>query len=408
MKLPLQSLIVSALLAGGNVHAADLHLLPQTATDQVPTRLQALTIAKSATATLDRTPSAMSWAIDPQATLDTHPTPFVRESREYWIDATDVELQRGVNLSTSAAGALVRLSPHAGNSAMLDASTLSFRANGKLYASTDAVHAAADQDALRTAGMDVPQGTLVVKLADALGTGKIELIAPGARGSYLIHVFEPSSPIVLTLQAGRDTIIAGEPIQFRASIQGGGSLDRLSGLVSAPDGHNQAIDFTRQTDGSFAASVTPDAAHAGGHGLWEVHAFGNATSKKLSVQRDARSAFAVSIAAARLDGVIENVTTRAKDAGVTMRVGVETADASRYQLSGVLYGTLADGSLRPAAIAHSAAWLDAGRRTIDLRFDADALAQSGVAAPYELRDLRLINQADMSLIERRERAVAVR
>ena len=106
----------------------------------------------------------------------------------------------------------------------------------------------------------------------------------------------------------------------------------LSGLLSAPDGHVQDVRFERRADGSFAARVQPDPAHAGGFGLWEIHAFGNALSGGLDVARDARDAFAVSVATARLDGAIERIPSAGKDTGVQLRIGIESAVASRYQL----------------------------------------------------------------------------
>jgi hypothetical protein len=408
MKFHLSSAILSLLLASASALAASPgnQLLKARPGDQVPTNLQSATMTKASLTTLDRNPVSMSWAVDPQVALDARPTPFEQKSREYWIDANAEQLQQGLGLSTSANGALIRLSPHAGNTSVLDVSTLSFRANGKLYASNDAVRAAADQDALRAAGMDVPQGSLVVKLADTLGSGRIELIAPTASGDYLVHVFEPASAIAMTLQAERDTVLAGDAIRIRAGIEGA-TLDSLSGLLSAPDGHAQDVSFQRQRDGSYVASVRPDRGHTGGFGLWEVHAFGNTTSRQFSVPRDARSAFAVSVPTARLSGSIEKLAGLARDKGMTLAIGVQTASASRYQLAATLYATRSDGSLAPAAVAHSAAWLEAGNATLKLRFDASSLQSSGFGAPYELRDLRLINQADMSLLERRERAASI-
>ncbi|MBX3696397.1 MAG: DUF4785 family protein [Dokdonella sp.] len=410
MKLHLNSLIVSMLLAASAAQAApaSMALLAARATDQVPARLQATAPARMSTATLDHTPATMSWAVDPAAPLDARPTPFVQSSREYWVDASADQLQRGLRLTTSADGAVIRLSPHAGNRGTIDPATLSFRVDGKLVTSTDAIRSVADEDALRAAGMAVPQGSIVFKMADGVGHGAFELIAAGASGAYLVHVFEPSSQIVLSLRANRDTIIAGETLELRAAIEGGARLDRLSGLLSAPDGHVQDVRFERRADGSFAARVQPDPAHAGGFGLWEIHAFGNALSGGLDVARDARDAFAVSVATARLDGAIERIPSAGKDTGVQLRIGIESAVASRYQLAGVLYGTRADGRLAPVAMAHSASWIAAGNGTIDLRFEAGAVQQAGVGAPYELRDLRLINQADMSLLERRERAAILR
>jgi hypothetical protein len=409
MKIRPISFVVAAILAGASAsgYAAE-NLLARSSSDQIPSRLVAANTNKVDNAQLDRAASSMSWALDPQVALDARPTAHVAESREYWIDATGDELQRGVNLSTTAKGALIRISPHADNHSRLDASSLGIAASGKRYASADAISAAADEDALRAAGMDAPQGSLVVKLKDSVGAGTIELTASNAQGKYLIHVFEPASPVVLNLQATTDTVIAGESIRFVAQVAGGAKLERISGLISSPNGHSQSVDFVRQRDGSYVANARPDTAHAGGHGLWEVHAFGVATFNKQDVQRDARTAFAVSTPTARLDGSIKNQRAAlGKSADKTISLGVETASASRYQLAGVLYGTAADGTLRPAVVAHSAKWLDAGSGTIDLRFDAAEIAKAGVKAPFELRDLRLINQADMSLIERRERAAVL-
>ena len=408
MKILSSFLIVSLLLVSASAPAAGpaQHLMSASQHDQIPAHLRSNTLSRTTLATLDHKPAAMSWAIDPNVALDARPTPFEQHSREYWIDASADQLQQGLALSTSANGALIRMSPHADNKSVIDASTLLFRANGKTYTSSDAVRTAADQDSLRAAGMDVPEGSLVVKLADALGSGRIDLIAPTASGSYLIHVFEPASQIVMSLQAERDTAFAGEPIRIRASIEGA-ALESLSGLLSAPDGHTQDVSFKRQGDGSYLADVKPDANHAGGFGLWEIHAFGNASNRQVNVPRDARSAFAVSIATARLSGSIEKQSGLARDSSLNLAIGVQAATASRYQLAATLYGTSKDGSLAPAVVAHSAAWLEAGSQSIMLRFNATDLRSSGLSAPYELRDLRLINQADMSLLERRERAARI-
>jgi hypothetical protein len=408
MKLPMHSIIVALLLTGSAARAAgpSSSLLPTLATDQVPGRLQ--TAAKSAAIELDRQPVSVSWALEPGSSLDARPQVFEQASREYWIDASADQLRQGLPLSTSARGAVIRLSPHAGTAGTLDATTLGIRAGGRLYTSADALRSTADEESLRAAGMQVPQGSVVFRLADSIEAGAIEIIAPTAQGDYLVHVFEPASSVVLRLQADRDTVLSGGALVIQARVEGGAKLDRLTGLLNSPDGHAQDVNFTRQADGSYRASVRPDPGHAGGFGLWEIHAFGQTSDGRISVPRDARNAFAVSIPTARLAGSIERPVAMAKEADVNLRIAVEVAVASRYQLAGVLYGTRPDGSLAPAAVAHSAAWLDRGSAAIDLRFDAAALGQSALAAPYELRDLRLINQADMSLIERRERAASLR
>ena len=240
-----------------------------------------------------------------------------------------------------------------------------------------------------------------MKLKADVGTGSTEIAAPNARGRYLVHVFEPQSDFVFKLNAERDNIVAGEALRFVATLDGAGKARKLQvveGVISAPDGHTQPLSFARQADGRFIATVTPDAAHAGGPGLWEVHAFASGMQRGQDALRDAKSAFGVAVPTARFDGALS------RDDGnddLALRVGVEVAAASRYQVSGVVYGTAPDGSLQPAAMAQSAAWLEAGHGSVRLGVDKASLGATGLAAPYELRDMRLVNQADLSLLERR-------
>jgi hypothetical protein len=385
--------------AAGAADAQGLRLRPAGAGDQVIAAVHA-PAQPLATADLDRAPVSVAWALDRNAALQSRPQPFVRASREYWTDVSEAELRAGVKLRTTAPEALIRLSPHGGNDATLDASAMLVRAEGKQRTAIEATSQVADAAALRSAGMDVPSGTVVMKLKRDVAVGSVELAAPGAHGRYLVHVFEPQSNFVLNLGAERDSIVAGQALRFFATLDGAQKLQRLEvveGLITAPDGHTQSLHFSKQDDGRFVASVTPDAAHAGGPGLWEVHAFASGKQLGQPVLRDAKSAFGVAAPTARFDGSI----VRDGGSALALRVGVEVAAASRYQVSGVVYGTAADGSMKPLAAAQSAAWLEAGHGTIRLDVDQASLAASPLSAPFELRDLRLTNQADLSLLERR-------
>lgn len=400
------ALAASLVLAlAGLAEAAELRLAAAAADDQVVSRLVAADPGPAA-ATLERQPLSAAWALDPQQPLAAKPAAFVQESREYWLDASEAELQRGVSLPTTAAAALIRISPHSNNSTRLGIDDLVLRSAAGQFDGRAASQSVADATALRAAGMDVSEGTVIVKLAPALGQGRIELAAPAARGNYLIHVFEPASKSVLKLGAARDSVVAGDSVRITAKLDSARG-ETAKGLLTAPDGHSQAFEFRPLRDGSWQADVVPDAAHAGGPGLWEVHAFASGSAGGERVLRDAKTAFALARPTARLSGAVENLQGSARGA-LELGVGVEVAGASRYQLSGVLYGTGKDGQRRPAAYAQSAAWLEAGAQRIVLRYDAQSLAAAGLSAPYELRDLRLGNQADQTTLERRAIALQLR
>lgn len=395
------SIVIASVLYTGIAQAAAL--LAPGMHDQVPATLVAPR-AKALNVALERTPVGVSQALDSKAALDTAPQAFVAHSREFWSDVGETELRAGVSIATTAPGALVRLSPHGGNGAALDPAGVLLRTNGKTLSASDASVAVADAKALRSAGMAVPDGTLVFRLAASVPSGHVEIAAPHAQGRYLVHVFEPASTLVLEMSADRDTVLAGSAIAFQAKLADTGTrtLKLASGLVTAPDGYSADLAFTRAADGTFRATFTPDAAHSAGPQLWEAHVFTATQAGNTTVLRDATTAFAVSEPSARFGGAAQ-VNRDAR--GLHVALDVATAAASRYQVSGVLYGTGADGALHAAALAQSAAWIGAGNARIELGFDSAALA--GVHAPFELRDLRLLDQATMAVIERRERGMRI-
>jgi len=395
MKNFLCILVVSVLSASAQAAS----LLPAGANDQVPAVLSAPR-AKALTATLDRVPVRISHALDANAALDTA-APYVAQSREFWSEVGETELRAGVRLTTTAPGAVVRLSPQGGAGAALDPAGVLVRAAGHTRSAADASAAVADAKALRSAGMAVPEGTLAFRLG-ADTSGEVEIAAPHAQGRYLVHVFEPASSLVLSLSADHDTVLAGTPVTFRTGVSPGARLKVASGLVTAPDGYSMDLAFARNADGTFSATFTPDAAHRTGPQLWEAHVFTASDSARGSVLRDAKTAFAVSDASARFAG---GVRFEQRTDGVHVNLDLASTSASRYQISAVLYGTGTDGALHAAALAQSAAWIGGDRGSIDLGFDAASLGS--LHAPFELRDLRLLDQASMSLIERRERALRI-
>jgi hypothetical protein len=367
--------------------------------DQVPAAL-VRTVTPGAAA-LERAPVQVSHPLDANQTINA-PQPFVAQSREFWSDVGETELRGSVKLNITSPGAVIRLSPQRGAGAALDPAGVLIRSGGKQLRADEASAAIADTKALRSAGMDVPSGSLAFRLAPTLARGEIEIAAPHAQGRYLLHVFEPNSAVVLGFTADRDTVLVGSTITFHVNLVGR-DLRHASGLVTAPDGYSADLRFSRAADGGLAAHFTPDAAHTSGPQLWEAHVF-TASKDAHAVLRDATTAFAVSTPTARLAGAAE---AHADSTGLHASFELDAGAASRYQISGVLYGTGSDGAMRAVALAQSAEWLDSGKCRIELRFDADSVASSGMHAPFEVRDLRLIDQATMSLIERRERALHI-
>ncbi|NJL29969.1 MAG: DUF4785 domain-containing protein, partial [Thermoanaerobaculia bacterium] len=76
-------------------------------------------------------------------------------------------------------------------------------------------------------------------------------------------------------------------------------------------------------------------------------------------------------------------------------------------VSGLLYGTDAEGQLRPMAEAQSAAWLEPGSAKLDLVIDRSAVTGATLKAPFELRGLRLVDQSRMGVLHQQAQALVI-
>jgi len=372
--------------------------------DLVPSTLVASKAAPAPGMNLETRPVQFSWVLPADQKIEAQ-QPFVRESKEYWTRVPSAELARGTTLHTTAKGALIRLSPvssDAKSAPSISADDIVLTVNGKAIQGRAAMANSANDAELKMAGTDFPNGTLAFQLRDDIAAGAISLAMPKAAGDYLVHVFEPNSTEVLKLTMDRIVASHGQTYKVFADYNGNASLDAIDGLVSAPNGASFELTFKRAADGRYVAELAHDAVAGAGPGLWEVHAF--ASAKGASVQRDAKTAFSSSIPRAQLGAGAR--TVRNDDGSLSMSFTLKVAAESRFEVRGTLYG-MDGGKLRPAAQASTAAMLNPGNGALELVFDAATMAKAGVSGPYQLRDLTLIDQADLSTVELRRTGLRV-
>ncbi len=396
----LPSALALALVAFGANAADRIALLPAVQSDLVVTRLA---VEKSAVAAdVERAPVDFAWAIDSNEKLAAS-TPFAAQSREFWTTLDQGELAKGYRFTTTAPGALVRISPAGGEKAAVAVSGLSLRINGHDVGASSAIIASADAAQLKAAGAAFSDGTLAFRLAHDLGAGEVEVIAKQAKGRYLVQVFEPDSSLALNLQASTDHALAGGDLTLTATLANGDAqltAKSLGGVVTSPDGKSYNVRFKRGSDGQYRAKVALPENAGNGMELWEAHTFAVGKVGGALVPRDAKTSFAVSRPTAKLGSQAQVDTT----AGVKVSLPVEAASSGRFEVRGVLYGTAKDGSLKPFAVGHAARWMEAGKADITLKFGSN-LVPAGIAAPFELRDVSLNDQSRLGQLETRSRAL---
>ncbi len=413
----LGGLLLAALALPGAAGAAQHALLAQQAGDLSARALVApeATQKSAGASTLRHESVTLSWAAE--GAIDAAPpAPFVARSREYYIEATGAELSAGVAIPTSAPHALVRLQPLVSVGPREDAAihplSLVLRSPaGRDFDAGGGMEMLVSADKLAKADVPFAAGTSAFRIDPALGAGSFRLQAKGLQDGdrYLINVVEPESALALTLRTDASLYLHGQQLLVLPDlVEGDGALrgqhhrlSRFDGFVTSPAGRRFPVDFRPGPDGLLQARLVLDADEAPSPGLWEVHGQGQAQVAGRTVIRSVRLAFPVAMPVARLSGA---VAVQGGPTGLNLDFGVETGAAGRYEVRGLLYGTVA-GELKPVGVAQAAAWLEPGRRDLTLNF-APALLD-GAAAPFELRDLNLLDQGRMGVLHRQRRALVI-
>ena len=391
-------LLVTLLSAACVAQAANESRLATRSNDLISSRLVNIPVPAGQ---FERKAVSFSYALNPQNELATS-APFTAESREYWMQTDGAELNKGLMIDTTAPGALIRISPAVG-AASIAPGNMKLLRNGKAIDSAKAFSQQANTDQLQKAGMDVSNGTAVVKIADGQGAGRFQLMAPRASGRYLVHIFEPNSDVTLQTKANRQNYLAGDQLVVNALLgknEKAMAETQISGLLVSPSGKTYDMTFKNENGALRAVSKLPNDVTQQA-GLWEVQVLAGASDGNLRIQRDARTVISIAQPTAKLNGQF-----RFNPQALSFNMPIQVGSPGRYELSGTLFATARDGVSRPVAQAAMANWFKQGKGSLNLNFGRANLP-AGYGAPFELKFVELKDQTRMTQLESRENAARV-
>jgi uncharacterized protein DUF4785/uncharacterized protein DUF4784 len=380
-------------------------LQPAQLGDLVPRQLIAPDEDEPPRATL--VPLAHARALPADTVLHERPRPHRAKSREYWFAAKADELASGVELPTTAEGAIVRLQPldlEARAAAGIDPTTLVLvDGAGSEHGAIEGMSLLASAEQLRDANVGLAPGTTAFQLAPALGHGAFVLktdampMAP----RYLVHVAEKGSDLVLAVHGDRDAIVWGDTVTVEVALdEDVAELVSATGSVRDPFGEERELALDHHGDALRGSFVIDDDRPPQG-ALWTVEIDARVrTDDGMIARRSGRTAFGYGVPSAGLLGELR--IEEGTRGGVEVTLPLEIAARGRYGVGAVLWG-----QGRPVAVAQSAAWLEAGSDELTLTFDEAVLAEAGVSPPYELRDLRLVDQGRLAVLHRQAFAAAI-
>ena len=400
--------------------ATPVRILRPAPGDLVATRLVSAVDAPIPTYNTNHEPVSFSWPLQADHPLRLDDRPFTKISREYWERVTASELEKGVSIDVVTPGSVIRVNPVPGTVPAgvpaLEPSQLEITTRSdQLMDATSATETLAREADLERADIRFPKGTLALRLKPELGSGRFRLKAHGiqaqAGARYLVSVLEPRSPVVLAVTTSSQTFLPGSMVRSKILLQDGSRpilIETARGRVVAPDGREAELRINPLGDGSLSASLPLHRLEAGAAGMWEIKVSVVGTVDGQTVRRDLRTAFAFSLPTARLTGDTGVQLPDSTTSGLTIRFPVEVAAEGRYEVRGILYGTDAHGKLAPMGAADTAAWLPDGVGNLTLRFAPGVIHQPAFHSPYEVRDLRLMDQSRMGVLFRQRRGLVIR
>lgn len=347
-------------------------------------------------------PVRFAWPLELERIAEA-PTGPSAESREYWVDASGAALGYGLKLPLSAPGAVIRVSALDANSgARLDAAQLNVELNGHSLATSpgDAGIRLVTGPELQSLGMPVPADTLAFQLPNSGEPRTLRLSLAGlpAELDLVVHVFEPHSVWSAQMSGSRHAWLAGQELALELGLSNGETryaADSVQAVLVSPDAAH-AWPLELRADGLGLIGALPATLPEAGPGLYEVHAYLQGQHGDAMIRRDLKIAVDIAAPSARL---LRQADAELGD-HLAIALDIEVASRGRYQVNGQVWGSDSNGQMQPLAMAQSAAVLEAGHGQITLEVPANLLHRSALSAPFEVRQIELLDQGRMSLIER--------
>lgn len=333
---------------------------------------------------------------------------LIGESRQYYVDTTGEQLAAGIDLPLTAPGAVIRLSTDSSAKPEgLSLQQLELELNGRKVEAAQIVRNVTRGSQLRASGWPVPENTLAFRMMSSrtqAGTLRLSYAGLAADSPVLVHVFEPNSRWVARLVLNSQRFLAGQTITASLMLDDGTRQQApaiSSAVLSSPDGELfQSMD---RAEGNGLWQISAPELMQPTPGLYEIHLHAEQRFGDIIVRRDISHAVAIAPALARLSGA----ATLNRGRELTLELSVETSLAGRYQINATLYATDRQGHLQPASFSQTAAVLPAGGGLLSVSFDLQTLVKAGLDAPFELRDLSLLDQGRMLQLEHRQRALVI-
>ena len=315
------------------------------------------------------------------------------ESNEYWQDVSGQQLKQGIELPVSSASPVVLITPkHEQTGAELNVDALSLRIPGEAL---ERISQRVAADKLAQTGIFSKAVALHTRLPKAQGKLKLQSeqdLSPGTM--YRVMVKERESATVMQLTAPDQNVAKGLTVSAKMQ-HGGRNLEarQVKANLLTPDGltilvHTTIVGDEVEFDLKPVANAIPPR-----KGLYELHVDMQAENAGQPVKRSAKLAVAMHQNTASIQ------TVEQRPGELDAQVHFTASQASRFEVRALLFASDKRGNLHPLMESHAAQSFEPGDNVLKITFDPAILAESGLRAPFELRQVQLHDQHQLAIVD---------
>lgn len=289
-----------------------------------------------------------------------------RRSYSYKEVVTAAQLQHGIKLTTTAPGAVIRITPM--QNAALPNLEIQTPTNQSLKLKEASTLYSDDQSLMEESSPPTPP--TIFQLKSELGHGTFTMKSHNAKTAtndkYVISVFDKFSMNYLQVNTDAVHYTYGDKLTATITVKNNSNYNvtDLNAYILSPRGDVISLDLTKVQNNKFQGSavLTSELNDQGEN--WYLEADITSTYDGGFIKRSGHTAFSYSVPSAGLLSV-----KKISSSPLTFVATVDVATASRYALQSVLYYKNKTGEIKPLETSQSARWFEQGKQKIKFSFD---------------------------------------
>jgi hypothetical protein len=279
---------------------------------------------------------------------------------------TAAQLQQGVKLTTTAPGAVIRITSMQ-HAALPDLEIQTPTQQSLMLKEASTLYSD-DQSLMDEAGSSNPP--TLFQLKSELGKGTFTIKSKNAKSAtndkYVINVFDKFSMNYLQVSTNAIHYNYGDKLTATITIKNNSNYNvtDLNAYILSPRGDAISLELTKVQNNKFQGSTVLNSELNDLGENWYLEADITSTYDGGFIKRSGHAAFSYSIPSAGLVSV-----KKISSSPLTFVATVDVASASRYALQSVLFYKNNKGEIKPVETSQSARWLEQGKQKIKFSFD---------------------------------------